>query len=105
MKLPDKFLTHGGDTSRDEVILVDAEDRPIGTIEKLEAHRRGLRHRAFSVSSVTTPAASCFNNVRRASTILADCGATRAAVTHVQEKMSRQRPGGGSQRRWVSFAI
>jgi isopentenyl-diphosphate delta-isomerase len=33
----------------ESVILVDADDRPIGTMEKLDAHRRGLRHRAFSV--------------------------------------------------------
>jgi isopentenyl-diphosphate delta-isomerase len=31
------------------VELVDHEDRPIGTAEKLDAHRRGLRHRAVSV--------------------------------------------------------
>src|SRR5882757_4685210 len=29
--------------------LVDVEDRLIGTAEKLDAHRRGLLHRAFSV--------------------------------------------------------
>ena len=31
------------------VILVDADDQEIGVAEKLEAHRRGLLHRAFSV--------------------------------------------------------
>ena len=31
------------------VILVDEEDRELGTMEKLEAHRRGVLHRAFSV--------------------------------------------------------
>jgi isopentenyl-diphosphate Delta-isomerase len=34
---------------RETVILVDAEDRAVGTLGKLEAHRRGLRHRAISV--------------------------------------------------------
>jgi isopentenyl-diphosphate delta-isomerase len=33
----------------ERVILVDADDRPLGTAAKLEAHRRGLLHRAFSV--------------------------------------------------------
>jgi isopentenyl-diphosphate delta-isomerase len=33
----------------DEVILVDADDRPVGTMGKLEAHRQGIRHRALSV--------------------------------------------------------
>jgi isopentenyl-diphosphate Delta-isomerase len=34
---------------REEVILVDEQDRPRGTAEKLAAHRAGLLHRAFSV--------------------------------------------------------
>jgi len=32
-----------------QVILVDENDNAIGSIEKMEAHRRGLRHRAFSI--------------------------------------------------------
>lgn len=32
-----------------DVILVDLDDREIGTEEKLEAHRKGLLHRAFSI--------------------------------------------------------
>lgn len=33
----------------DDVILVDAQDKQIGTMEKLEAHKQGKLHRAFSV--------------------------------------------------------
>lgn len=33
----------------EHVILVDEQDRPLGTMEKLEAHRQGELHRAFSV--------------------------------------------------------
>ncbi len=33
----------------DYVILVDALDREVGVMEKLEAHQKGLLHRAFSV--------------------------------------------------------
>jgi isopentenyl-diphosphate Delta-isomerase len=33
----------------EEVILVDESDQPVGTMEKMEAHRQGLLHRAFSV--------------------------------------------------------
>ena len=33
----------------EEVILVTTDDLPIGTMEKMEAHRKGLLHRAFSV--------------------------------------------------------
>jgi len=31
------------------VVLVDAADQPIGTMEKMEAHQKGLLHRAFSI--------------------------------------------------------
>ena len=33
----------------EKVILVDSHDRPLGLMPKMEAHRRGLLHRAFSV--------------------------------------------------------
>lgn len=33
----------------EHVILVDENDRAVGTMEKLEAHRKGVLHRAFSV--------------------------------------------------------
>ena len=39
---------------RETVILVDAEDREVGTLGKLEAHLQGKRHRAISVC-VTNP--------------------------------------------------
>jgi len=32
-----------------EVILVDEQDQQLGVMEKMEAHRKGLLHRAFSV--------------------------------------------------------
>lgn len=33
----------------EEVVLVDANDQVLGTMEKIQAHREGLLHRAFSV--------------------------------------------------------
>lgn len=33
----------------DQVILVDEQDHETGTMEKMEAHRSGILHRAFSV--------------------------------------------------------
>jgi isopentenyl-diphosphate delta-isomerase len=33
----------------EQVILVDENDQEIGTMEKMEAHRKGLLHRAFSI--------------------------------------------------------
>lgn len=32
-----------------QVVLVDEKDREVGTMEKMEAHRQALLHRAFSV--------------------------------------------------------
>lgn len=34
---------------REELILVDSEDQEIGVMEKMEAHEKGLLHRAFSI--------------------------------------------------------
>ncbi len=33
----------------EQVVLVDKDDKPIGLMEKLEAHQKGFLHRAFSV--------------------------------------------------------
>src|ERR1700704_1019373 len=33
----------------EQVILVDEKDRSIGVAEKMEAHQKGLLHRAFSI--------------------------------------------------------
>lgn len=33
----------------DEIVLVNEQDEEIGTMEKMETHRKGLLHRAFSV--------------------------------------------------------
>lgn len=33
----------------EEVVLVTPDDEPIGTMEKMEAHRQGRLHRAFSI--------------------------------------------------------
>ena len=32
-----------------EVILVNEQDEAVGKMEKLEAHQKGLLHRAFSI--------------------------------------------------------
>ena len=33
----------------EQVILVDEQDNPIGLMSKLEAHKKAVLHRAFSV--------------------------------------------------------
>lgn len=37
-----------------EVVLVDQDDNVIGSMEKLEAHQKGLLHRAFSIFVVNS---------------------------------------------------
>lgn len=39
---------------RDQVVLVDAGDNIIGSAGKLEAHQKGLLHRAFSVLTINS---------------------------------------------------
>lgn len=39
---------------KSHVILVDEEDNQLGTIEKIEAHRKALLHRAISVFIITS---------------------------------------------------
>lgn len=36
-------------TVTEHVILVDRDDKAVGTMEKMEAHRKGVLHRAFSI--------------------------------------------------------
>ena len=38
-----------GDADRNEIILVDPQDREIGVATKREVHQLGIRHRAFSI--------------------------------------------------------
>lgn len=33
----------------EDVVLVDSQDREVGTVEKMAAHQKGLLHRAFSI--------------------------------------------------------
>ena len=40
-------MTHS--TTKEDVILVDVDDRMIGTMEKMAAHQKGALHRAFSI--------------------------------------------------------
>lgn len=50
-------------TDNDPVILVDADDIAVGTAGKLDAHRRGLKHRA--ISALVRNAAGAFLLQRR----------------------------------------
>ena len=86
-------------------ILVDDDDVAVGTAGKLDAHRRGLKHRAISV--LVRNAKGEFLLQRRAarrSTIPAGCGPTPAAAIRCRTKARRTPRIGGSSRRWASTA-
>ena len=40
--------------SKENVILVDEKDNQVGLMPKLEAHQKGLLHRAFSICLLYT---------------------------------------------------
>ena len=46
---PFRFETSPNGAIMEKVILVDEQDHVIGTMEKMEAHKKGLLHRAFSI--------------------------------------------------------
>src|SRR5215831_20409445 len=41
--------THQQISTLNYVILVNENDEPVGTMEKLEVHQKGILHRAFSI--------------------------------------------------------
>ena len=40
--------------TKEQVILVDEKDNPIGLMEKIKAHEEAVLHRAFSVFVIKT---------------------------------------------------
>ena len=88
----------------EEVILVDADDRPLGASGKLEAHREGA-FTARSPSSFTTAKATCFcKSGTWANTTRAACGPTPAAGIRARARRRRPQPRGGLRRRWAFIA-
>lgn len=89
----------------ERVILVDPNDQPLGTMEKMEAHQKGLLHRAFSVFIVNSKGElllqqralhkyhspglwtnTCCSHQRKGETTLA------AASRRLEEEMGMQTP-------------
>ena len=69
----------------DSVILVNNNDQPIGTMDKMQAHILGVLHRAFSVfifDTLCAPSRLLLQNVLRPSIIVLDCGPTHAVLIH-----------------------
>ena len=102
--LPEDAARSRTETSDEAVVLVDADDRSIGTIAKLEAHRRGLLHRAISV--VVRDSGNRLLLQQRAPNKYHSGGLwTNTCCSHPRPgKLSQTRRRGGWPRRWASPA-
>ena len=88
--------------SEELMVLVDADDRIIGTGEKLETHRKGALHRAFSV--IVWNSADHILLQKRAIRKYHSGGLwTNACCGHPRpEETSQRRRVAVSRRRWAS---
>lgn len=62
------------------VILVDTKDNQTGISEKLEAHKKGLLHRAFSIFLFNDQGQLLLQKEQMKNTILVDYGRIPAAA-------------------------
>src|SRR4051794_35781554 len=79
----------------ENVVLIDEEDLALGSGEKLDVHRTGVLHRAFSVFAFNVRGELLLQRRALASTTRAGCGRTPPAGIRVP---ARRRPtqGGGA---------
>ena len=73
----------------EKVILVDKNDNEVGTMEKQEAHVKGLLHRAFSVFIFNDKNELLYKEEQLINIILEDYGRTPVVAT--QDKTKKQR--------------
>jgi hypothetical protein len=71
----------------EHVILVDEHDAELGTMEKLEAHQKGMLHRAFRYYFSIQEANYCCSNDRLTSITVAVCGQTLVAAIRFPMKI------------------
>ncbi|MBK9318952.1 MAG: NUDIX domain-containing protein [Bacteroidetes bacterium] len=81
----------------DYVVLVDSNDVEVGVMEKMEAHRKGILHRAFSVLIYNSKGKLLLQNVLHISTIPVVYGPIPAAVTRLPERICLLRQTGDSE--------
>ena len=64
----------------EQVVLVDAQDTELGTMEKLEAHVQGKLHRAFSILIFNDQGEYLLQKEQTTNTILVDSGQIQYVV-------------------------
>ncbi|MEI9957949.1 MAG: hypothetical protein WDM90_16975 [Ferruginibacter sp.] len=70
-----------------KLILVDENDVPLGTIDKMEAHQKALLHRAFSVFILMITGKCYYSKEQKINTIAQAYGPTPAAAIHILNKI------------------
>jgi len=70
----------------EQVILVDEHDNAVGAMEKIEAHKKGLLHRAFSLLIFNSKNEMLLQKRAASKYILLDFGPTHVAAIPDQRK-------------------
>ena len=68
----------------EKVVLVDLQDQQVGTMGKMEAHKKAVLHRAFSIFILNSKENYSFNNALLENTTLRAFGPTLAAAISVR---------------------
>ncbi len=85
-------LISTAESTGDDLVLVDEQDRPLGTCEKLAGHRgQGQLHARSRSSSSTRPGGCCCSGPTRSTTSAAS-GPTPAAATPRRSRRGGRRP-------------
>jgi len=86
---------------KEYVILVDDADRPIGLMEKMEAHEKGLLHRAFSVFVFNSRKRYSFSNGLFPNIIHRDFGQIPVVVIPEKERPIYKQVNVGFGKKWA----
>ena len=84
----------------DMVVLVDPNDNEIGLMEKMEAHKKGLLHRAFSFFIFNSKGEWLLQQRAWGNTTAPVCGPTPAAATPARRDPEGL-PCAGCKKRWA----
>lgn len=86
------------------ILTVDDQDRETGYMEKMEVHRKGILHRAFSVLIINHKGELLLQKRARRSITRPDFGQTAAAAIKGKARPLRKQYTEGSGTNWGSRA-
>lgn len=82
-----RILSHKIRENQEKVILVDKNDKEIGTEGKIKAHQKGKLHRAFSILYLIQKESYLFKKETRINIIPEDCGQIQCAAIQDLENL------------------